>query len=243
MTAQAVDGNAPANRQAIAESIPVSIPSGATVWLRWFDVDSSDPEHGLAVDDFSLSAVAPDADGDTVANGGDNCPSIANADQRNSDGATDGGDACDGDDDNDGVPDSEDPFPLNPSLPAKPAGEQVVDTDPRISGPSRGKAKVNRRRTFTVPGALITCGPGTTRCAVGVGARGVLPRAAAKRVSVATTSFELGPNTTRRVKLKLTRKAYAGLKRKKRLKVTVKIAVRRGTSRAAKNVVVTLRPN
>lgn len=240
-----LDGNHIANRYTRSASVPVTIPNGAIFWFRWSDLDAS-TEDGFAVDDFALSAAAPDGDGDTVADGGDNCPSVANEPQTNTDGAADGGDACDADDDNDGVPDSEDPFPLNPALPAKPSGgdgtgDQPADTDPRISGRSRGKAKVDRRRNFTVPGTLITCGPGTTPCAAFAGATGVLAKVAAKRVSVAKTSFQLKPNTTRRVKMKLTRKAYATLKRKRRLKVTVKIAVRRGAARATKNVVVTLR--
>ncbi len=47
-----------------------------------------------------------DDDNDGVGDGPDNCPLVANADQTNTDrNATDGGDACDPDDDNDGFPD------------------------------------------------------------------------------------------------------------------------------------------
>ena len=47
-----------------------------------------------------------DDDNDGVEDGSDNCPLIPNADQTNTDrNATDGGDACDPDDDNDGFPD------------------------------------------------------------------------------------------------------------------------------------------
>ena len=50
----------------------------------------------------------------------DNCPSIANSDQRDTD--NDGeGDACDSDDDNDGVEDVDDAFPLDPT--------ETTDTD------------------------------------------------------------------------------------------------------------------
>jgi YVTN family beta-propeller protein len=57
-------------------------------------------------------AIAPpDADGDGVPNGSDNCPAVANPDQTDTDG--DGqGDACDPDDDNDGVADASDNCPL-----------------------------------------------------------------------------------------------------------------------------------
>jgi hypothetical protein len=59
----------------------------------------------------------PDSDGDGVVNERDNCPTIPNPDQRNRDGAADGGDVCDEDNDNDGVLDalgSPSPTPQNP---------------------------------------------------------------------------------------------------------------------------------
>ncbi len=48
---------------------------------------------------------AGDADRDGIADAVDNCRLVANAGQTNTDNATDGGDACDPDDDNDGFPD------------------------------------------------------------------------------------------------------------------------------------------
>ena len=84
---------------------------------------------------FTLSV--PDSDGDGINNSVDNCPSVANASQADADGDgigdacdnapnvantnqldTDGdgiGDAADKDDDGDGVPDTEDAFPLDAS--------------------------------------------------------------------------------------------------------------------------------
>lgn len=47
----------------------------------------------------------PDPDGDGVAGGLDNCPDVPNADQTNTDGDA-FGDACDTDDDNDGLSDT-----------------------------------------------------------------------------------------------------------------------------------------
>lgn len=56
--------------------------------------------------------IVPDTDGDGYADDVDNCPTVANADQLDTD--NDGaGDACDPDDDNDTVPDAEDAAPLN----------------------------------------------------------------------------------------------------------------------------------
>src|SRR4051812_18717929 len=56
---------------------------------------------------FNLELAPPDGDGDGVPDSTDNCPSVANGDQTDSD--SDGaGNACDSDDDNDGVPDTSD---------------------------------------------------------------------------------------------------------------------------------------
>jgi hypothetical protein len=56
-----------------------------------------------------------DTDMDGVDDTVDNCPDDANADQLNTDGADDGGDACDTDDDNDGWFDVDDSCPLIPN--------------------------------------------------------------------------------------------------------------------------------
>jgi hypothetical protein len=52
-----------------------------------------------------------DSDNDGVLDGSDNCRTLANADQLNSDGQADGGDSCDDDDDDDGVADGNDNCP------------------------------------------------------------------------------------------------------------------------------------
>ena len=61
-----------------------------------------------------------DSDGDGIPNGCDNCSSVINPDQADHDGDTIG-DACDLDDDNDGVADTLDAFPLDAT--------ESVDTD------------------------------------------------------------------------------------------------------------------
>ena len=62
---------------------------------------------------WKLRTVVSDIDGDGVVDESDNCPSVANADQADFDGDSQGN-ACDLDDDNDGLPDASDPAPLDP---------------------------------------------------------------------------------------------------------------------------------
>ncbi|MBT8099245.1 MAG: thrombospondin type 3 repeat-containing protein [Gammaproteobacteria bacterium] len=67
-----------------------------------------------------------DSDGDGIANTADNCPSVANAGQLDTDG--DGsGDACDNDDDGDGVADGSDAFPLDPNESSDNDGDGIGD--------------------------------------------------------------------------------------------------------------------
>ena len=65
-----------------------------------------------------------DTDSDAIQDGIDNCPALSNADQLDTDGDSQGNE-CDADDDDDGVPDDQDAFPLDASrsaLPPAPSG-------------------------------------------------------------------------------------------------------------------------
>jgi hypothetical protein len=116
-----------------AQLLDISKYAGQRVRFRFtFEtVDGVENNYlGVVIDDFAISAPGtpsqdsdkdgkPDAcdsddDNDGVADGSDNCPTLANADQKDSD--KDGaGDACDSDDDNDGVPDGADNCPTVPN--------------------------------------------------------------------------------------------------------------------------------
>lgn len=66
--------------------------------------DGGENGAAAATQSFTLTVILLDGDGDTVADYDDNCPSVVNANQANNDGDS-AGDACDSDDDNDGISD------------------------------------------------------------------------------------------------------------------------------------------
>jgi uncharacterized protein DUF4394/thrombospondin type 3 repeat protein len=78
----------------------------------------------------TITLLDVDPDGDGVVSRADNCPSVANSDQANFEGDAEG-DACDADDDNDGVPDvAETGFGTNPRS-ADSDGDGVPDGSDR----------------------------------------------------------------------------------------------------------------
>jgi hypothetical protein len=61
-TAAALDGNTDANKRTITVTVPVTIPSGSTVAIRFIDYNATGNDDGLAIDDFSFtSGGAPTA--------------------------------------------------------------------------------------------------------------------------------------------------------------------------------------
>jgi uncharacterized repeat protein (TIGR01451 family) len=60
-TAGALDGNAAPNRTAVTHTINgLTLAPGAEVLLRWADIDHGGSDHGLAVDDLSITANGSD---------------------------------------------------------------------------------------------------------------------------------------------------------------------------------------
>ncbi|HEX8650060.1 MAG TPA: FG-GAP-like repeat-containing protein [Pyrinomonadaceae bacterium] len=55
-TAVALDGNAAANRTAKSGTLTVTVNAGQEIWLRWQDTNDAGNDHGLALDDFSVTA-------------------------------------------------------------------------------------------------------------------------------------------------------------------------------------------
>jgi hypothetical protein len=65
----ALDGNAPENQQIVTHTISgLSLANGSSLWLRWVDFDASGSDDGLAIDNFSITALEispPDQGGGT----------------------------------------------------------------------------------------------------------------------------------------------------------------------------------
>ena len=57
VTIGAKNGNAAADRTALGSTVALNIANGATVWIRWTDLDAGGADDGLAVDDFSLTPL------------------------------------------------------------------------------------------------------------------------------------------------------------------------------------------
>jgi len=87
--------------------------------------------------------AAPDGDTDGVSDASDNCPQVANHDQRNSDNDAQG-DACDPDDDNDGVLDGSDncPAAANPSQTNSDGDSygDACDNCPQVANPNQANS-------------------------------------------------------------------------------------------------------
>ncbi|MBR9975521.1 MAG: hypothetical protein KFF77_08055, partial [Bacteroidetes bacterium] len=55
-SAGAIDGNASANQASISTVLTITLSPGDEIMLRWYDPDHSSADHGLSIDDFSVTA-------------------------------------------------------------------------------------------------------------------------------------------------------------------------------------------
>ncbi len=60
-----LEGNAPANRIAISAQIPLTVPTGHVVWLRWRKANTANSP-GLAIDDLTITATYPACEAPTL---------------------------------------------------------------------------------------------------------------------------------------------------------------------------------
>jgi hypothetical protein len=56
-TAAALNGNDPNNRTFLQHTIIVNVAIGEEIWFRWQDLNDTGNDHGLAVDDFTISSI------------------------------------------------------------------------------------------------------------------------------------------------------------------------------------------
>jgi predicted extracellular nuclease len=68
-TVGALNGNSAANRTAISATYDIlqGIPAGATFWIRWVDFNAAGSDDGLAIDDFSITAIGQQANPGTFS--------------------------------------------------------------------------------------------------------------------------------------------------------------------------------
>jgi len=58
-TSAALDGNAPANRTALSDTLNITLNAGDEVMFRWTDINDAGNDHGGSIDDLSLSVPEP----------------------------------------------------------------------------------------------------------------------------------------------------------------------------------------
>ena len=125
----------------VIQSLNATVPAGARSARLYIEAErTAGANNDGYIDDILLSLTTntnsgpADTDGDGISDNTDNCPSVNNPGQNNTDGDTQGN-ACDDDDDNDGTPDASDAFPLDASEDTDSDGDGIGDNaDPTPNG-------------------------------------------------------------------------------------------------------------
>ena len=65
--ATALDGNLPANQAALSNNPSISVAAGEYVFLRWHDLNDTGSDHGLGIDNLTISWSAPSTPSITVS--------------------------------------------------------------------------------------------------------------------------------------------------------------------------------
>ena len=105
-------------------------------------------------------------------------------------------------------------------------------------GRAGGTVKVSSKGTFTLRRQVVECPTGGASCKVGTS---VTRRVKKKRVKLGGSSYTLAAGKKGALRLKLTKQGLRTLKRAKRIKGSVSISVRKGSTVTRKTVSVTLR--
>jgi len=139
------------------QSLTTSLPGVGTLWIgACVDAVSGESSASNQCSSGVQVTVIADSDNDGIADSSDNCPSISNANQLDTD--SDGtGNACDSDDDNDGMPDSfENTFGLNPLDAADAALDSDSDGLSNLEEYQTGRnPKVNENAVITIINVIL----------------------------------------------------------------------------------------
>jgi hypothetical protein len=141
--------------------------------------------------------------------------------------------------------------------PPNPAPTEVVPQNPGgghpfITGFARGRpatTRVSRTGAFTLPGTTATCAPGAVACTLTLDLTGTIlvnrlvvfgARLRPTKVRLGSSKRTLRPNTSVPVAAKLSASGLKALIKAKRLRVSILLTLRQGTTRKTTTITLTL---
>ena len=111
-----------------------------------------------------------------------------------------------------------------------------------IRGPAKGRARLDRKGRFTVPGTTVDCPSGGGDCGVSAQATTSQKRSTRRAGPLASTTFTIRPGGSSTLKLKLKKKKVKQVRRAKKLATSVAITATQGSASSSKTVAVKLKP-